>query len=55
MGELYGTNFGGSARFVKGSWNPGYGLGTYGVDPFTPTAWVLVNHEGEFAVVQLEE
>lgn len=47
-------NFGGAARFVKGSWQPGYGLGTYGVDPFTKTAWAVINHDGDFAVVRFE-
>ena len=48
-------NFGGTGKFVKGSWQPGYGLGTYGVDPFTKTAWAIVNHEGDFAVARLDD
>jgi hypothetical protein len=43
-------NFGGTKRFVMGPWRAGYGLGTYGVDPKTRTAWAVINHEGEFAV-----
>ena len=49
------ANYGGKGRFVKGSWNPGYALGTYGIDPFTRTAWAVVNHEGEFAVARLDD
>ena len=49
------ANHDGASRFVKGSWNPGYPLGTYGIDPFTKTAWAVLNHEGEFAVVRLED
>jgi hypothetical protein len=29
---------------------PGYGLGTYGVDTKTKTAWAVINYNGEFAV-----
>ncbi|OGU12330.1 MAG: metallophosphoesterase [Geobacteraceae bacterium GWC2_58_44] len=49
------SNFGGKGKFVKGSWHPGYPLGTYGIDPFTGTAWAVLNHEGEFAVVRLDD
>lgn len=49
------TFSGGASRFVKGAWNPGYSLGTYGIDPFTRTAWAVVNHEGEFAVAKLDD
>ena len=45
------ANVGGTKRFVQGPWVPGYGLGTYGVDPDTHTAWAVLNHEGRFAVV----
>jgi len=44
-------NFGGAKKFVKGAWRPGYELGTYGVDPFTKTAWAVINYDGDFAVV----
>ena len=43
-------NFGGTKEFVKGPWEPGYELGTYGVDPKTKTAWAVVNFNGDFAV-----
>jgi hypothetical protein len=43
-------NFGGTKSFVLGAWNPAYGLGTYGVDPSTRTAWAVVNYDGDFAV-----
>lgn len=44
-------NFGGTSSFVLGPWNDSYGLGTYGVDPATNTAWAVVNHASDFAVV----
>jgi hypothetical protein len=43
-------NFGGTKKFVKGPWKPGYELGTYGVDPSTKTAWAVINYNGEFVV-----
>ncbi len=43
-------NVGGTKTFVKGPWNPGYGLGTYGVDASTKTAWAVINYNGDFAV-----
>jgi hypothetical protein len=43
-------NVGGTPAFVLGAWNAGYGLGTFGVDPNTNTAWAVVNHAGRFAV-----
>jgi hypothetical protein len=43
-------NTGGTAKFVVGPYNSTYGLGTYGVDPSTKTAWAVINHNGEFAV-----
>jgi hypothetical protein len=46
------ANFGGKKRFVLGPWKPGYKLGTYGVDPFTRTAWAVLNHTGDFAVAE---
>ena len=45
-------NFGGTKRFVKGPWKPAYGLGTYGVDPKTKTAWAVINFNGDFAVAR---
>jgi hypothetical protein len=45
-------NVGGQKKFVRGPWQPGYGLGTYGVDRKSKTAWAVLNHEGEFAVAR---
>lgn len=36
--------------FIKGPYKAGYGLGTYGVDPGSETAWAVINHEGDFIV-----
>lgn len=47
------ANVGGVRVFVNGPWKAGYGLGTYGVDATTHTAWAVVNHASVFAVVQL--
>jgi hypothetical protein len=47
-------NFGGAAKFVFGPWNPNYGLGTYGVDPSTHTAWAVINYNSDFAVAGFE-
>ncbi|HUL00860.1 MAG TPA: hypothetical protein VLX29_08400, partial [Nitrospirota bacterium] len=46
-------NFGGIKKFVHGPWQQGYGLGTYGVDPHTYTAWAVINHNSDFAVAKL--
>jgi hypothetical protein len=43
-------NLGGTKKFVFGAWHPNYGLGTYGVDSHTHTAWAVINHAGEFAI-----
>jgi hypothetical protein len=43
-------NTGGTDRFVLGPWKASYGLGTYGVDVASHTAWAVVNHGGRFAV-----
>jgi hypothetical protein len=45
-------NFGGTKHFVLGAWNSSYGLGTYGVDPHTKTAWAVINYDGDFAVAK---
>jgi hypothetical protein len=37
-------------NFVLGPWNASYGLGTYGVDLASGTAWAVLNYNGEFAV-----
>ncbi len=53
--EAVDLNAGNSKKkFVIGQWNSGYGLGTYGVDPSTHTAWAVVNYNGDFAVVKFE-
>jgi hypothetical protein len=44
------NNIGGTKTFVKGPWNPSYGLGTYGVDASSKTAWAVINYNGSFAV-----
>ncbi len=44
------NNVGGTKKFVKGPWKSGYGLGTYGVDQRTKTAWAVVNYNADFAV-----
>jgi hypothetical protein len=43
-------NFGGTKKFVLGPWKPGYGLGTYGLDLITHTAWAVINYNADFAV-----
>jgi hypothetical protein len=43
-------NFGGTKNFVAGPWRSGYGLGTYGVDAASQTAWAVLNVNGLFAV-----
>lgn len=43
-------NTGGTPKFVSGPWQSTYGLGTYGVDPATNTAWAVVNYNGNFVV-----
>ncbi|MGD0231716.1 MAG: metallophosphoesterase [Syntrophorhabdales bacterium] len=45
-------NAGGTKRFVSGPWTPSCGLGAYGFDPDTHTAWAVMNHAGDFAVVE---
>jgi hypothetical protein len=47
------ANVGGAKTFVKGPWNASYGLGAYGVDKDSGTAWAVVNNASRFAVVQL--
>jgi len=43
-------DFGGTKHYVHGPWNSSYGLGTYGVDSATNTAWAVIDFDGEFAV-----
>ena len=40
----------GTRNFVYGPWNSSYGLGTYGIDPTTNTAWAVLNYDGMFAI-----
>ncbi len=47
------ANIGGTTIFVNGPWIAAHGLGTYGVDKATGTAWAVVNHAGHFAVTLL--
>jgi hypothetical protein len=37
-------------KFVVGPWKAEYGLGTYGIDPKTNTAWAVIDYNGDFAV-----
>jgi hypothetical protein len=43
--------------FVQGPYQPGFALGTYGVDTSTSpaTAWAVVNHQGDFAVADFAQ
>jgi hypothetical protein len=43
-------NFGGTKKFVLGKYNSKYGLGTYGIDLTTNTAWAVINYNADFAV-----
>lgn len=43
-------NFGGKKKFVLGPYKTKYGLGTYGIDPKTKTAWAVLNYNADFAV-----
>lgn len=42
----------GTKHFVVGPWKAAYGLGTYGVDPSTHTAWAVIDYNADFAVVR---
>ena len=49
-------NFGGTKQFVRGPWQPGFALGTYGIDTRTKTVWAVVNFDdGDFAAASLYE
>lgn len=48
-------NTGGGKQFVLGAYSGTYGLGSYGVDPATHTAWAVLNHASEFTVVAVPE
>jgi hypothetical protein len=43
-------NSGGTKNFMYGPWTANYGLGTYGIDPTTNTAWAILNYDGVFAI-----
>jgi hypothetical protein len=45
-------NFGGTKKFVVGPHKHEYGLGTYGVDRDTMTAWAVINYSADFAVAE---
>lgn len=44
-------NLGGSKKRHAGPWQPGYPLGSYGVDTESKTVWAVVNFNGYFAAV----
>ncbi len=46
-------NTGGTRKFIRGPWVSAYGLGTYGFDPATNTAWAVINYNAAFAVAPL--
>ena len=41
-------------KFVKGPWNSAYGLGTYGINSATGTAWAVLDYNADFAVACLD-
>lgn len=45
-------NTGGTKKFVAGPWQSSYGLGTYGIDATSKTAWAVINCNGQFAVAR---
>jgi hypothetical protein len=47
-------NFGGTPTFVLGPYQAGYGLGTYGFDPFTRTFWAVLNYNADFAIALVD-
>jgi hypothetical protein len=48
-------NHGGVKQFVLGAYDGAYGLGTYGINPDDHTAWAVLNHGSDFAVVAVPE
>jgi len=45
-------NTGGTKNFVLGAYSDAYGLGTYGIDTTTNTAWAVINQTGgDFVVI----
>ncbi len=43
-------NVGGTAKFINGPWQSSYGLGSYGIDTNTNTAWAVINYNGNFVI-----
>jgi hypothetical protein len=43
-------NSGGTKTFVNGPWKSSYGLGSYGIDTTTNSAWAVLNYDGTFAI-----
>ena len=48
-------NQGGTKKYVAGPWKQGYGLGTYGFDAKTGTAWAVIDYTSKFAVASLDQ
>ncbi len=48
------ANTGGSKKLALGPWKSEYGLGTYGIDTATHTAWAVINRNGDYAVAELK-
>lgn len=40
-------------EFVRGPWKKEYGLGTYGVDPRSFVVWAVLDHEGDFVLMEM--
>ncbi len=41
-------------KFVKGPYNPSYGLGTYGIDMASGKVWAVINYAADFAAYKFE-
>jgi hypothetical protein len=39
-------------KFVKGPYDPSYGLGTYGIDMEAGVVWAVINYDADFAAVK---
>jgi hypothetical protein len=44
-------NFGGTKQLIEGKYKSEYGLGTYGYDSKSKTAWAVLDYNADFAVV----
>lgn len=42
----------GKKKFIIGKYKSKYGLGTYGIDPKTKTAWAVLDYNADFAVAE---